>query len=98
MNGPGPSARWRRTRSIPFSTFRQATLQSQRIRIIGRILVRLHLAGLSHGPCRGVPDQVRLLPQITLLLLASAAYESSMLSLVGRRRESVAISHCGSGW
>jgi PAS domain S-box-containing protein len=71
---------------IPFSSFRQATLQSERIRIIGLILVFgfiLLVFGIR-AVFGGMPDQLHLLPRFTALLLASAAYEGLMLGLVSR--------------
>jgi PAS domain S-box-containing protein len=71
---------------IPSSSFRQATLQSERIRIIGLILVFAFILVVIviRALFGGVPDEIRLLPRFTALLLASAAYEGVMLGLVRR--------------
>ena len=71
---------------VPFSSFRQATLQSERIRIIGLILVLgfLLVVVAIRALFGGVPEQLHLLPRFTALILASAAYESLMLGLVSR--------------
>jgi PAS domain S-box-containing protein len=69
-----------------FESLREATLKSQRIRIIGLIVVlSFILAVLAiRALLGGVPAQLRLLPRFTALVLCSVAYESLMLGLVNR--------------
>ena len=84
---PGPSGPMaKHPNDILPASFQQATLHSERIRIIGLILVFAFILVVIviRALFGGMADQVRLLPAITLLLLASAAYESLMLGLVGR--------------
>ena len=71
---------------ISYSSFRQATLKSERIRIIGLILVLafILMVIVIRALFGGVPEQFHLLPRFTALILASAAYESLMLGLVSR--------------
>ena len=77
---------------ISYSSFRQATLKSERIRIIGLILVLafILMVVVIRALLGGVPEQFHLLPRFTALILASAAYESLILALVSRaiKRES----------
>ena len=70
----------------PSTLFEHATLKSQRIRIIGLILVLCFILVVVaiRALLGGVPAQLRLLPQFTALILASVAYESLMLGLVSR--------------
>ena len=72
--------------NVPLASFRQAMLQSERIRVIGLILVLsfLFVVVAIRALFGGVADQIHLLPRFTALLLASAAYESLMLGLVSR--------------
>ncbi len=74
---------------ISYSSFRQATLKSERIRIIGLILVFAFvlIVVVVRTLLGGVPEQFHLLPRFTALILASAAYESLMLALVNRAIE-----------
>src|SRR5262249_13814009 len=71
---------------VPLSSFRQAMLQSERIRVIGLILVLsfLLIVIAIRALFGGVPEQLHLLPRFTALILASTAYESLMLRLVSR--------------
>ena len=71
---------------ISYSSFRQATLKSERIRIIGLILVLafILMVVVIRALLGGVPEQFPMLPRFTALILASAAYESLMLGLVSR--------------
>jgi PAS domain-containing protein len=85
LSGPsGPMAK--HPNDILPASFQQATLHSERIRIMGLILffAFILVVVVIRALFGGMADQVRLLPRITLLLLASAAYESLMLGLVGR--------------
>jgi len=68
------------------SSFRRAMLQSERIRVIGLILVLsfLWIVIAIRALFGGVPEQLHLLPRFTALILASTAYESLMLRLVSR--------------
>ena len=61
-------------------------LQSERIRVIGLILVLsfLLIVIAIRALFGGVPEQLHLLPRFTALMLASTAYESLMLRLVSR--------------
>src|SRR5262245_20048120 len=61
-------------------------LQSERIRVIGLILVLAFLLIVIaiRALFGGVPEQLRLLPRFTALILASMAYESLMLRFVSR--------------
>ena len=61
-------------------------LQSERIRVIGLILVLsfLLIVIAIRALFGGVPEQLHLLPRFTALILASTAYESLMLRLVSR--------------
>jgi PAS domain S-box-containing protein len=61
-------------------------LQSERIRIIGLIVVIsfLLIVVVIRALFGGVPEQFHLLPRFSALMLASAAYESLTLRLVGR--------------
>ena len=61
-------------------------LQSERIRVIGLILVLsfLLIVIAIRALFGGLPEQLHLLPRFTALILASAAYEGLMLRLVGR--------------
>jgi PAS domain S-box-containing protein len=70
----------------PFASLRQATLKSERIRIIGLIFVFFFILVVFavRAVFGGLPEQLRLLPQLTALILASVAYESLMLGMVGR--------------
>ena len=70
----------------PFASLRQATLKSERIRIIGLILVFFFILAVFaiRAVFGGLPEQFRLLPQLTALILASAAYETLMLGMVSR--------------
>ena len=71
---------------ISYSSFRQATLKSERIRIIGLILVFafILIVVVVRALLGGVPEQFHLLPRFSALILASAAYECLMLGLVSR--------------
>jgi PAS domain S-box-containing protein len=71
---------------IPFASLQQATLKSERIRIIGLILVLgfIELVVAIRGLFGGVPGQLDFLPRFTALVLASVAYESLMLGMVSR--------------
>ena len=61
-------------------------LQSERIRVIGLILVLsfLWVVIAIRALFGGLPEQLHLLPRFTALILASTAYESLMLRLVSR--------------
>jgi PAS domain S-box-containing protein len=74
------------TVDAPLSSFRQATLQSERIRVIGLILVLafVWIVFAVRALFGGVPEQLHLLPRFTALILASTAYEGLMLRLVSR--------------
>ena len=71
---------------VPFASLRQATLKSERIRIIGLILVLSFILVVVaiRALLGGVPEQLHLLPRFTALILASVAYESLMLGMVSR--------------
>jgi len=71
---------------ISYSSFQQATLKSERIRIIGVILVLafILMVVVIRTLLGGVPEQFHLLARFTALILASVAYESLMLGLVSR--------------
>ena len=71
---------------VPFASLRQATLKSERIRIIGLILVLSFILVVFaiRAVLGGVPEQLHLLPRFTALILASVAYESLMLGMVSR--------------
>ena len=71
---------------VPFASLRQATLKSERIRIIGLILVLSFILVVVaiRALFGGVPGQLDLLPRFTALILASVAYESLMLGMVSR--------------
>jgi PAS domain S-box-containing protein len=71
---------------VPVASFRQATLKSERIRIIGLILVLcfIEVVVAIRALLGGVPGQLGLLPRFTALILASVAYESLMLGMVRR--------------
>jgi hypothetical protein len=70
----------------PFASLRQATLKSDRTRIIGLILVLSFILVVFaiRAVLGGVPGQLHLLPQFAALILASVAYESLMLGMVSR--------------
>jgi PAS domain S-box-containing protein len=70
----------------PFASLRQATLKSERTRIIGLILVLSFILVVFaiRAVLGGVPGQLHLLPQFAALILASVAYESLMLGMVSR--------------
>ena len=70
----------------PFASLRQATLKSERIRIIGLIVVFFFILIVFaiRAVFGGLPEQLHLLPHLTALILAAVAYESLMLSMVGR--------------
>jgi signal transduction histidine kinase len=74
---------------VPLSSFRQATLQSERIRISVLILVLAFIlvAVVIYALFGSVPEQLHLLPRFTALILASMAYESLILRQVGRAIE-----------
>ena len=61
-------------------------LQSERIRVIGLILVLsfLWIVIAIRALFGGLPEQLHLLPRFTALILASTAYEGLMLRLVSR--------------
>src|SRR5262249_39289648 len=61
-------------------------LQSERIRVIGLVLVLsfLWIVIATRALFGGVPEQFHLLPRFTALVLAATAYECLMLRLVGR--------------
>jgi len=71
---------------VPFASLRQATLKSERIRIIGLILVLCFILAVIaiRAMLGGVPAQLHLLPRFTALILASVAYESLMLGAASR--------------
>ncbi len=70
----------------PLASLQQATLKSERIRIIGLILVVcfIQVVIAIRALFGGVPEQLDLLPRFTVLMLASVAYESLMLGMVSR--------------
>ena len=70
----------------PFASLQQATLKSERIRIIGLILVLcfIEVVVAIRALLGGLPDQLHFLPQFSALVLASVAYESLMLGMVSR--------------
>ena len=76
---------------VPFATLQQATLRSERIRIIGLIFVLcvVEVVIAIRALFGGVPGQFEFLPRFTALILSSVAYESLMLGMVNRamRRE-----------
>lgn len=86
MNRAGHATPRRCPRSMTLSSFRQAVFQSERIRVIGLILMlSFILVVVAIGALTGgVPDQLYLLPRFSALILASTAYESLMLRLVSR--------------
>src|SRR3954468_8736549 len=61
-------------------------LQSERIRVLGLILVLsfLWIVIAIRALFGGVPEQLRLLPRFTALIVAPTAYESLMLRVVSR--------------
>jgi PAS domain S-box-containing protein len=75
---------------VPFASLQQATLKSERIRIIGLILVIcfLEVVVAIRALFGGMPEQFDFLPRFTALILASVAYESLMLGMVSRATRS----------
>ncbi len=71
---------------VPFASLQQATLGSERIRIIGLILVVcvIEIVIAIRALFGGVQEQLDFLPRFTALLLAAVAYESLMLGMVSR--------------
>ena len=71
---------------VPLASLQHATLKSERIRIIGLILVLgfMEVVVAIRALFGGVPEQLDFLPRFTLLILASVAYESLMLGMVSR--------------
>ena len=68
------------------AAFRKATLQSERTRILGLLLVlaSVTLIVLARALVTGVQSQLADLPQIIALVAAAAAYEVLALTIVGR--------------
>jgi PAS domain S-box-containing protein len=68
------------------SAFRQATLQSERVRIVGLLCIFafIELVGVIRAVLGSAPEQMHFFPRFTALILASVAYESLMLRLVSR--------------
>jgi PAS domain S-box-containing protein len=89
-SGDGPSGPGRSEASasinVPLASLERAALKSERIRIIGLILVLcfLEIVVAIRGVFGGVPDQLAFLPRFTALIVAAVAYESLMLALVSR--------------
>jgi PAS domain S-box-containing protein len=71
---------------VPFVSLRQATLKSERIRIIAMMLVLSFLLAVVavRALLGSMPEQLHLLPRFTGLIMASIAYESLMLAMVNR--------------
>ncbi len=71
---------------VPFASLQQATLKSERIRIIGLIFVLSFIEVVIgvRALFGGVPEQLEFLPRFTALILVSVAYESLMLRTVSR--------------
>ena len=71
---------------VPFASFQQATLKSERIRIIGLILVLgfIEVVMLIRALFGGVPGQLDFLPRFTALIVASVSYETLMLGILSR--------------
>src|SRR5262245_57096832 len=71
---------------VPFASFRRSIILSDRIRVIGLILVLSFILGVVaiRALFGGVPEQLHLLPRFFALIVASTAYESLMLRLVSR--------------
>ncbi len=71
---------------VPFASLQQATLKSERIRIIGLIVVLcfIEVVIAIRALFGGVQEQLDILPRFTALILASVAYEGLFLRLVSR--------------
>ena len=71
---------------VPFASLQQATLKSERIRIIGLIVVLcfIEVVIAIRALFGGVQEQLDLLPRFTALILAFVAYESLMFGMVSR--------------
>jgi PAS domain S-box-containing protein len=80
----GPAAELQADAS--YAALRQASLQSERIRIMGLILVLgfILIVIAIRAFVGGLPEQLDLLPRFAALVAASVAYESLMLGLVIR--------------
>jgi hypothetical protein len=85
---------------VPFASLQQATLKSERIRIIGLIVVLcfIEVVIAIRALFGGVQEQLDILPRFTALILASVAYEGLFLRLVSWAIKRGAIYLCGPGW
>jgi PAS domain S-box-containing protein len=70
----------------PFASLRQATLKSERIRILGLIIVLAFvlLVFATRAVFGGIGHQLDLLPRFAALILAAVAYECLVLGMVHR--------------